>query len=174
MAEFSFWRAGNTALIFRGGSNEADYPRTRQGRSRGLPMADQEIRRQRCRVRLRAGGQGDGRSKTPRRNSLRRQGRRARAPRQGMLVRSDPQEVQANGRCCPLAARQNRQRRRHRQHALSSSGGPGLQAVAEGFRRLGYKDDHELNAAEWIVYDALYAYAKEMVKRGKPSGQFAN
>jgi hypothetical protein len=52
--------------------------------------------------------------------------------------------------------------------------GPGLQAVAEGFRHLGYKDDHALNAAEWIVYDALYAYAQEMVKRGKPAGQFAN
>ena len=52
--------------------------------------------------------------------------------------------------------------------------GPGLQAVAEGFRQLGYKDDHELNAAEWIVYDALYAYAMEMVKRGKPAGKFAN
>ncbi len=36
--------------------------------------------------------------------------------------------------------------------------GPGLKAVAEGFGRLGYKDDHEINAAEWIVYDALYAY----------------
>jgi hypothetical protein len=35
------------------------------------------------------------------------------------------------------------------------------------------KDDHALNAAEWIVYDALYAYAQEMVKRGKPAGQFA-
>jgi YVTN family beta-propeller protein len=52
--------------------------------------------------------------------------------------------------------------------------GPGLQAVAEGFRHLGYKDDHALNAAEWIVYDALYAYCGEMVKRGKPAGQFAN
>jgi hypothetical protein len=52
--------------------------------------------------------------------------------------------------------------------------GPGLQALAEGFRHLGYKDDHELNAAEWIVYDAFYAYAKEMVKRGKPAGQFAS
>ena len=52
--------------------------------------------------------------------------------------------------------------------------GPGLQAIAEGFRHLGYKDDHALNAAEWIVYDALYAYALEMVKRGKPAGQFAN
>jgi hypothetical protein len=51
--------------------------------------------------------------------------------------------------------------------------GPGLEAVAEGFRHLGYKDDHALNAAEWIVYDALYAYCGEMVKRGKPAGQFA-
>src|SRR5205807_3014654 len=50
----------------------------------------------------------------------------------------------------------------------------GLSAIAEGFRHLGYKDDHALNAAEWIVYDALYAYCQEMVKRGKPAGQFAN
>ena len=50
----------------------------------------------------------------------------------------------------------------------------GLKAVAEGFRTLGFKDDHELNAAEWIVYDALYGYAQEMVKRGKPAGQFAD
>jgi len=52
--------------------------------------------------------------------------------------------------------------------------GPGLQAIAEGFRRLGFKDDHELNAAEWIVYDALYEYCCEMIKRGKPEGQFAH
>ena len=45
--------------------------------------------------------------------------------------------------------------------------GPGLQAVAEGFRHLGYKDDHAINAAEWIVYDALYAYCREMVRLGK-------
>jgi hypothetical protein len=50
--------------------------------------------------------------------------------------------------------------------------GPGLEAIAEGFRRLGYKDDHELNAAEWIVYDALYAYCQEMVRQGKPNGRF--
>jgi hypothetical protein len=50
--------------------------------------------------------------------------------------------------------------------------GPGLEAVAEGFRHLGYKDDHALNAAEWIVYDALYAYCQEMVRRGKPNGDF--
>jgi hypothetical protein len=39
----------------------------------------------------------------------------------------------------------------------------GLKAIAEGFRHLGYKDDHELNAAEWIVYDALYAYCRHAV-----------
>src|SRR5678809_1800411 len=44
--------------------------------------------------------------------------------------------------------------------------GPGLEAIAEGFRHLGYKDDHELNAAEWIVYDALYEYCRVMVKCG--------
>jgi hypothetical protein len=50
--------------------------------------------------------------------------------------------------------------------------GPGLEAIAEGFRHLGYKNDHEVNAAEWIVYDALYAYCREMVKAGKPDGDF--
>ena len=52
--------------------------------------------------------------------------------------------------------------------------GPGLEAVAEGFRHLGFKDDHEQTAAEWIVYDALYAYCREMVKRGKPHGDFVS
>jgi len=48
----------------------------------------------------------------------------------------------------------------------------GLNAVAEGFRHLGFNDDHELNAAEWIVYDALYAYCREMVRRGRVEGAF--
>lgn len=50
--------------------------------------------------------------------------------------------------------------------------GPGLNAIAEGFRHLGYQDDHAINAAEWIVYDALYAYARALVARGKPEGAF--
>jgi hypothetical protein len=50
--------------------------------------------------------------------------------------------------------------------------GPGLNAVAEGFRHMGFQDDHEINAAEWIVYDALYAYCQEMMRRGKPDGAF--
>lgn len=45
--------------------------------------------------------------------------------------------------------------------------GPGLKAIAEGFRHLGFKDDHEINAAEWIMYDALYAYCRERVRQGK-------
>ena len=48
----------------------------------------------------------------------------------------------------------------------------GLEAIAEGFRHLGFKDDHELNRAEWIVYDALYAYCREMVRLGKQAGAF--
>ena len=44
--------------------------------------------------------------------------------------------------------------------------------IAEGFRHLGYADDHEINAAEWIVYDALYAYCQAMVRTGKPDGAF--
>jgi hypothetical protein len=48
----------------------------------------------------------------------------------------------------------------------------GLNAIAEGFRHLTFRNDHEINAAEWIVYDALYAYCQEMVKRGKPGGAF--
>ena len=43
----------------------------------------------------------------------------------------------------------------------------GLKAVAEGFRGLGYKDDHALNAAQWIVYDALYAYCTQRVAQGR-------
>ena len=41
----------------------------------------------------------------------------------------------------------------------------GLKAVAEGFRHMGFKDDHEVNSAEWIVYDALYAYCREMTAK---------
>ncbi len=48
----------------------------------------------------------------------------------------------------------------------------GLNAIAEGFRHLGFKDDHDQIAAEWVVYDALYAYCLEMVRRGKPDGAF--
>jgi len=51
--------------------------------------------------------------------------------------------------------------------------GPGLNAIAEGFRHLGLKDDLAINAAEWIVYDALYAYCREMIARGKLHGAFA-
>jgi hypothetical protein len=48
----------------------------------------------------------------------------------------------------------------------------GLNAIAEGFRHLGYADDRAVVAAESVVYDALYAYCQEMVRRGKPDGQF--
>jgi hypothetical protein len=50
--------------------------------------------------------------------------------------------------------------------------GAGLEAIAEGFRHMGYKDDHAINAAEWIVYDALYAYCQNAILQGKPYGEF--
>jgi hypothetical protein len=50
--------------------------------------------------------------------------------------------------------------------------GAGLNAIAEGFRHLGYKNDREQVAAELIVYDALYAYCQEMIRRGRPNGAF--
>ncbi len=39
---------------------------------------------------------------------------------------------------------------------------PGLRAMAEGFRSLGLKNDHEILSKEFIVYDALYSYCKSM------------
>ncbi len=38
----------------------------------------------------------------------------------------------------------------------------GLEAIADGFRRL-YDDDHQQLAAESVVYDALYAYSQAAV-----------
>ena len=40
----------------------------------------------------------------------------------------------------------------------------GLKAIATGFANLGLKDDHEILAKEFIVYDALYAYCKGQIK----------
>ncbi len=50
---------------------------------------------------------------------------------------------------------------------------PGLSAIAEGFRHLGLTDDHVINQAEWIVYEALYAYCGEMINQGRPHGSFS-
>src|SRR6266566_2764605 len=43
----------------------------------------------------------------------------------------------------------------------------GLNAIAEGFRHLGYKNDLEMLAAESILYDALYAYCQHVVGKVK-------
>ena len=50
--------------------------------------------------------------------------------------------------------------------------GPGLNAIAEGFRHLGLRDDHETLEREAIVYDALYAYCQTMVSQGRMDGAF--
>ena len=43
----------------------------------------------------------------------------------------------------------------------------GLKAIAEGFGSLGFADDHAINAAEWIVYDALYQYCQKISQASK-------
>jgi hypothetical protein len=45
----------------------------------------------------------------------------------------------------------------------------GLEAIAEGFR-LVYADDQELLQRESAVYDALYAYCSNLVRRGTNTG----
>src|SRR3990170_7397579 len=40
---------------------------------------------------------------------------------------------------------------------------PGLKAIAEGFGYLGLRDDHEILAREFAVYDALYAFCHHKV-----------
>ena len=37
---------------------------------------------------------------------------------------------------------------------------PGLKAIAEGFQRMGLRDDHAILALEFPVYDALYVYCR--------------
>jgi hypothetical protein len=49
--------------------------------------------------------------------------------------------------------------------------GYGLRAIADGLT-LQYTDDHALNQAGARVYDALYAYCQDMIRRGKPEGAF--
>lgn len=68
---------------------------------------------------------------------------------------------------------QDRQRRRHGQQPLEPArigrlGGNRGGIPAPWIR----ESDHGILAAESIVYDALYAYCREMVSQGKPNGAF--
>jgi len=47
--------------------------------------------------------------------------------------------------------------------------GAGLRAITDGLLLL-HADDHALNEAGGRVYDALYAYCQDMIRRGKPHG----
>jgi hypothetical protein len=49
--------------------------------------------------------------------------------------------------------------------------GPGLRAITDGLLLI-YDDDQALNAVGGRVYDALYAYCQDMVRRGKPDGGY--
>jgi hypothetical protein len=41
---------------------------------------------------------------------------------------------------------------------------PGLKAIAEGFQQMGLRDDHEIIALEFPVYDALYVYCQRQTR----------
>ncbi len=47
----------------------------------------------------------------------------------------------------------------------------GLKAIAEGFRYLGLKDDHEVLEKEFIIYDALYAYCQKQIRVDRPDNE---
>ncbi len=51
--------------------------------------------------------------------------------------------------------------------------GYGLRAATEGFLQL-FADDHAALAAGMQLYDALYVYCQEQVRRGRPDGMFAD
>jgi hypothetical protein len=52
-----------------------------------------------------------------------------------------------------------------KQDIYSRPEAPGLKAIAEGFRALNLKDDHEILEKEFIVYDALYAYCNQLIQQ---------
>ena len=74
-----------------------------------------------------------------------------------MLVRRDPEEVPAHGPALLQLARIVREADTADKDLTPES--RGLEAIADGFRRL-FDDDHEQLAAESIVYDALYAFCQ--------------
>jgi len=45
----------------------------------------------------------------------------------------------------------------------------GLKAIAEGFRYLNLKDDHEILDKEFPVYDALFAYCQQAISKSRIS-----
>jgi hypothetical protein len=89
-----------------------------------------------------------------------------------VLIRGDLEKVQTARRPCAGAAGKIVNGADTDNTLYQQPEAPGLEAIAEGFRHLGFKDDHAVNAAEWIVYDALYAYCREMVRQGKHNGDF--
>src|SRR5262249_23680213 len=67
---------------------------------------------------------------------------------------------------------QDRQRSGYHNTLWNQPESAGLNAIAEGFRHLGLEDDRAMLAAQSIVYDALFAYCREMVRRGRLDGLF--
>jgi hypothetical protein len=58
-----------------------------------------------------------------------------------------------------------------RQSRYQQPEGAGLRAITDGLLLI-HADDHALNQAGMRVYDALYAYCQDMLRRGKPDGAY--
>jgi hypothetical protein len=48
---------------------------------------------------------------------------------------------------------------------------PGLDLICRGLRQIS-PDDHVALERSALIYDALYAYCKEMIQQGRPDGAF--
>src|SRR5579862_8985870 len=145
-----------------------DHSRARQGRPSGLPMAHQEVHRPERRVSLCSCGSSNARSAETRRHAIRRsRGELGHHEKECSFEAILKTHRLAEDAALRLLAKivNGADTDNSLWHQPESAG---LKAIAEGFRHLNFRDDHEINAAEWIVYDALYAYCKEMVKREKP------
>ena len=140
-------------------SHEMGNARQREGRQGRMPLAHSHIHRQRGRVFVRSSRPARERRSRDRCHSLRHVARRARPPRRGMLVRRNRQDVRHQGRSDRPPG--NDRARGGHATARSDPAIPGLEAIAEGFKRLavadGY-DDHETIRREKHLYDALYLY----------------
>ena len=112
--------------------------------------------------------QSDGRSETSRCNPLRRKERRTRTSWQGMFIRGDLEESTSSRTiprsCCWV---KSSMAPTPTTRSIVSRKGRDWKPSPKAFGISAIKNDHALNAAEWIVYDALYAYCQADGERRK-------
>jgi hypothetical protein len=132
------------------------YPRQREGRPRGLSLAHPHVHRSRCGIPVRAGRRGGERGAQDRRHVAGVElGHHGEECSFDAIVKKYNVKDAAISRLALIVRGADTPRR-----DLTPQS-PGLEAIAEGFKRLaaaqGY-DDHETIRRERHLYDALYLY----------------